>query len=162
MIPRQAQTHVPTSRSGRTLWCGPFAIATISRTDYDAAYDAAKAVSGKDVVRGLGVSKMWPAIYRLCGKTFDAHEEFSGRGRPPGNWIGDDGKSVSFGQDARPTFAAWLKTRDRKRVYLVHVSHHYVVVAGDRVIDNQMKDWTPVSKSKHRRRRVENVWRIAD
>ena len=61
-----------------------------------------------------------------------------------------------------PTLAAWLKTRDRKKTYLVNITGHYIVVSGDKTIDNQSGEWQPQRsrKSKHRRKRVGYAWEI--
>ena len=54
----------------------------------------------------------------------------------------------------------WLKTRDRKKTYLVNITGHYIVVSGDKTIDNQSGEWHSVRKSKHRRKRVGYAWEI--
>lgn len=148
---RRLQAHVPApTRSSRALWCGPYAVAVLGRTDYDTAFEDIRALLGvKRLQRMYGTDLMAaltrPGWYRVAAK-----ETFRGRGVAPGMRSADGTRR----SDARPTFAAWLRTRDRKAVYLVILSHHFVVVAGDRVIDNQMLAWTSVAASKHRRTRV--------
>lgn len=57
------------------------------------------------------------------------------------------------------TLARWLKVHKRdSRPYLVFASHHFLVVKGRKIFDNQFMDGIWLRKYTHRRMRVKNVY----
>lgn len=145
----QARTPSPAIH-GQHFWCGPWAVAALARKPYVEAYEACQAVSGRDCVQTMPFWQVTEALERLAPDLrLEEPVRFKGRGLPPGMT-----PCPGTPADERPTLAAWLRKRDRKSAYLVMITGHFIVVAGDRVIDNQMKVWTSVRASKHRRARV--------
>ena len=144
MLPRTAQSHTPlrTSKSRHT-WCGPYAAAVFLRQHYDAAYDACLQFTYRGKITGMSNSLM-KVVMGANGIQMTFHYK-----REIGSYARDNA-----------TLAAWLKTRDRKKTYLVNITGHYIVVSGDKTIDNQSGEWHSVRKSKHRRKRVAYAWEI--
>jgi hypothetical protein len=58
----------------------------------------------------------------------------------------------------RVTLARWLKIQKRDpRPYLIFASHHFLVVKGRKIFDNQFIDGVWLRKYTHRRMGVKNV-----
>ena len=144
MLPRTAQAHTPlrTSKSRHT-WCGPYAAAVFMRQHYDAAYEVCLCHTFRGKITGMS-NKLMKTVMGANGIYMTLH------------YCRDVG---SYARQ-NPTLAAWLKTRDRKKTYLVNITGHYIVVSGDKTIDNQSGEWHSVRKSKHRRKRVGYAWEI--
>ena len=154
---RRLQSHTPDpTASGRTMWCGPYAVAVLSRASYDAAFEDIRRLLGVKRLQGMHDRDLVAAITRPGLYRIAERARFRGAGRVPGMSY----RANAAPREDRPTFAGWLRTRDRQQAYLVCLNGHYLVVAGDRVIDNQMKTWTPVGASRHRRVRVREAWRL--
>lgn len=60
-------------------------------------------------------------------------------------------------------FMRWLKRQERwsaKKVYLINVTGHYVVMKGIKLFDNRNPEGVFFGKYNHRRWRVKHVWEI--
>lgn len=61
------------------------------------------------------------------------------------------------------TFAQWCRRRtaeERQHAYLVLVTNHFVAVRGDWFADTGARTPIPLHTAKHKRTRVQRVWRI--
>ena len=163
ITPAKVRRPVPPVAEGRLAWCGPFAAAVLLRETYAAAYDRCRAQVARStyagardrasVITGM-LQRDLEAVLIGGGLKVAGRETFRGRGAMPGF------KVPAYHRDPRPTLAAWLKTRDRSALYLVNVTGHYLVVAGDRTIDNQVGAWVSVRETRSRRARVVAAWRL--
>ena len=160
---RKLQRHTPQPTClRRNTWCGPYAVAAITGFDYDQAYDACLLASRSKRILVMSAFGVWSTLKELWPTLDYDRQEIFDQNIDGSNEIRDftTGKSL-IEYNTRPTFTQWLRTRDRKSAYLVTLTRHYVVVAGDRVIDNHMLRWTNLGSSLHRRTRVRRVWRLA-
>ena len=63
----------------------------------------------------------------------------------------------------QPTFAKWLREREnRNELCIVYLTNHFVVVKGNKMIDNTTMKPTFIRQSPHRRSRVIQYWVIGD
>jgi len=146
------------AKKGRT-WCGPYALATVSQLSYESALDVFKRVTGRERISGVWNSEMDKALHILGAlqrfsvtcHDYDTHSVF----------VVENGvmrmKPLTLNQ--------WYKRRkDKGGLYLLNVSRHYVVVNGNKIIDNQKPEWTTFYKRKgkgsYKRAHVHRVWKI--
>ena len=155
-----SRKFTPAPRKGfRTNWCGPYAMAAILHTTYEnaeALYRQEEGDMAPADIRGTVPAIVVSALGRaglFTTVAFDPLDVVEAR------LVGD---TTYMGVSRPPTLAQWLREwrQDKAATYLVQVTGHWVVVGGRQVIDNHMKTWTAEGKSKHRRRRVQKVWRV--
>jgi hypothetical protein len=129
----------PTSASGRTLWCGPYAIAVIFGTDYDTAYKKTLRSVNKRLmkrsrwawkktrIQGLGNMAMERVIRTRYKKFIFANVE------------------------RKPTLKNYLDHLRPNRLYVVNVTGHYVLINTKdwTISDNQLGQWVPVNETTH-------------
>lgn len=118
--------------------CGPAAIAAITGKPVSEVKERVYSVKGKRYICGMS-----PALVRKTLATFGYSSE------------------LSFTPD-KPTFAAWLASRDNpEELCLVELTGHFVVVQGQMVVDNHTKRPVAVKDAPWRRKRVKAVCRIS-
>jgi len=63
----------------------------------------------------------------------------------------------------RPTLAAWLRERDdRSQLVIIHLTNHYVVVKGNKLIDNHTIHPVSIKDAPHGRCKVYAVYQLAE
>lgn len=66
-----------------------------------------------------------------------------------------------IGPVPRPQLRSWLATReDPAALYIVNITHHYIVVHGDQMFDNRFHLGKPLEKCPYLLRRVVNAWMV--
>jgi hypothetical protein len=138
--------------SKRVKWCGPYALATLTRCTYTEAVDLIRTYRGErgytDSGRRRPVKSV--AIQELSGILGKNEDEFLFRGSGY----------------AYPTLTQWLhgplsQPRDVWTQYLVLVTGHFIVVAGDLWTDNWCDGaWYPLSECPYKRKRVRGYVRV--
>lgn len=151
-----------TSPEGRTLWCGPFAVAMLTGLDYDSAYRAcqkdakrvakAKALAAADE-QGYSVVDPVPepditwtyphqvdrVLRSLGARVSDVHESQG----PIGGW---------------PTLIRFVREQTEPgKCYLIHLASHWLVVQ-DGIMYHGIHDPMPVEEAPRYRRAKVEMW----
>ena len=125
---------------GRNNYCGPCALAYVLKTDSDSAAALLRKVSGKRSIRGVSNGHLTEAI-----------------------WVAGVRTRLAFpiGNVPHPQLRRWLSTReDPAALYIVNITHHYIVVHGNQVFDSRFHLGKPLEKCPYLLRRVVNAWRV--
>ena len=89
----------------RKTWCGPYAIAVVCGTEYEPAYQVAKAVRGKRHAKGITVTQM----IKSCKK------------------LGVTGVNKKL--DKKMKLSKWLDQHTLpNKVYVVNTTRHFIIV----------------------------------
>jgi hypothetical protein len=150
-------TQTKVNRKGNR-YCGPLVIAAITGKSTAEAAASLRRITGREsAVKKVRHDEL---IATLSALGFVMRRMTIPRrvadvpmfGRKVRKWIG-------------PTLTEWLRTgRDRQHEnspYIVHVSHHYLLVKGRKMIDTFTDgEWTWLREAPHRRKRVLSAWRI--
>lgn len=131
------------SPSNRKHWCGPSALAAITGLNYMAALGVFQNIRGPNrvgrtaAIMGVHNPEMMRALTRAGYRT----------------------QEIGFARGA--TLARFLRERtdeQRSSTILVNAGHHYVVVKGNKGIDNKTKTPVFISKMPGRRMRMARAW----
>lgn len=145
------KTPLPT-QGKRKNWCGPYALAVIAGVNYDDAYDSCARYKNRLRRKRLGRlanRKPYKRKVGVIGFGNKAFEIVSKRLKAP----------VAF-EACQPMALSRLADHLKPNsLYVVNVTRHYVVVDTHdwTVIDNQTKQWEPITECKHRRKTCRNV-----
>jgi hypothetical protein len=60
----------------------------------------------------------------------------------------------------QPTLAQWLKTRDKKGLYMLNITGHYIVVKGRKIFDNCYTHGIWAKQYDHQQSHVRAGWKI--
>tara|TARA_R100001082_G_scaffold110148_2_gene89176 strand:- start:2984 stop:3496 length:513 start_codon:yes stop_codon:yes gene_type:complete len=140
------QKHTPEGRAitdwhgkQRITWCGPYAIATVSGTAYEPAYQAAKRARGKRHAKGI-----------TCRNLKDACASLGVNG----TW-----KMLSKKRALRKFIEESLMPNE---VYVVNITKHFIVIDTRdwTTIDNQSLGWCAVENSKHKNKMVHGYFKV--
>jgi hypothetical protein len=134
---------------GHNSYCGPSALAYLTRTDPDYAAAQFRKWSHKRSIKGVSNSLMLFTLRMLGFKPFEAVPRSL---RPIDNtrW-----PSVRY-----PTFKQWWLSTEEEAVYLVNITGHYIVLDGLRVYDNRFREGQAFHVCPYLNRRVKAAWRI--
>ncbi len=125
---------------GRNNYCGPCALAYVLGSDPGSAAALLRRMSGKRSIRGVSNSLLMQAIWAAGVKTRLAFPIIP---------------------VPRPQLRSWLATReDPAALYIVNITHHYIVVHGDQMFDNRFHLGKPLEKCPYLLRRVVNAWMV--
>jgi hypothetical protein len=127
----------------RRTWCGPYVVAAVCKTDYETAYQTFRKVTGKRHVAGTSRSEMRAAL-----------SEF---GVESGKFVWCCVKSE------RKRLHAFVREQLDKKLYVVHVANHWVLVDGrDFTITDSWTagEWKHITDSRHKNRLVKGYWPI--
>lgn len=134
------QTEPFTIPYGRNNYCGPCALAYVLGSDPDSAAALLRRISGTRSIRGVSNSLLIAAIRAAGVKTRLA---------------------FPIGDVPRPQLRSWLATReDPAALYIVNITHHYIVVNRDQMFDNRFHLGKPLEKCPYLLRRVVNAWMV--
>lgn len=122
----------------KNRFCGPSAISSITGVSTECAAAWVKKLCNKKVVKGMYNGEMKNAL----------------------NHFGVDYsyRNINYTKE-QTTLFRWLKNADVKKVYLLVVGHHYVVVTGGFVFDN-IYGVAPISETKHKKKKVKQIFEI--
>jgi hypothetical protein len=126
---------------GRNDYCGPVALAYLTRTNPDVAAAALRAVCGRQAIRGIESVFMIIAMTRQGYKAYSASKPYS--------WI-----------ETKEMFRDWLKSHCSDAEYLVNITGHYIVVHNGLYFDNHCHLGKTLDCCPYLRRRVVKAWRI--
>jgi len=122
----------------RMTWCGPYALATVAKLEYEQAYQSIKKIVRKRHVKGVSVETLTKAMddYGVIG---------------PWTVL-----------PKRQKFINHVKKMEDNCLYVVLVSKHYFIVdtRDMTAIDNQTLEWTPVDEFKHKNKQVQRYFKI--
>lgn len=127
------------------LWCGPAAIAAVTGEPTSRAVREIKAVRAAYGNDAGPIKGTWPSeVARAIGRI-----------RP--TW----GIEVVYFDRVRMTFSQWRNHRRRSdRVYIVAITGHFLAVAGNKLMDDNNREWIPVSEYHKQRAIVRKVIQI--
>jgi len=158
---RRVQSHTPKINPRRNYWCGPYAMAVLTNTSYEEGLT--QVWKHDPTSRSIGMVRgVWNSTMQKALKTFFKCKRIANRQQIATGyniWESEEWMDA-VGNDKVPTLARWLKTRNRRTVYLINITGHYIVVAGDKWIDNNTKRWQSINVCKYRKKRVQNVFPI--
>ena len=123
----------------RITWCGPYAIAVVCGTEYEPAYQVARAVRGKRHAKGITVTQM----INSCKK------------------MGVTGVNKKL--DKKMKLSKWLDQHTLpNKVYVVNTTRHFIIVDTRdwTTIDNQEPEWKAVTASKHINKMVHGYFMV--
>ena len=126
--PKRRQIVYCDTGIARKTWCGPYAIAVVCGTEYEPAYQVARAVRGKRHAKGITVTQM----INSCKK------------------MGVTGVNKKL--DKKMKLSKWLDQHTLpNKVYVVNTTRHFIIVDTRdwTTIDNQEPEWKAVTASKH-------------
>ena len=124
---------------GRNNYCGPCALSYVLKTDPDSAAALLHHVNGKRRIRGVSNGHLIQAVW-----------ESGVRSR----------LAFPIGNVPHPQLRHWLPTReDPAALYIVNITHHYIVIHGNQVFDNRFHLGKSLEKCPYLLRRVVNAWR---
>ena len=126
--PKRRQIVYCDTGIARKTWCGPYAIAVVCGTEYEPAYQVARAVRGKRHAKGITVTQM----INSCKK------------------MGVTGVNKKL--DKKMKLSKWLDQHTLpNKVYVVNTTRHFIIVDTRdwTTIDNQQPEWKAVTASKH-------------
>jgi hypothetical protein len=128
-----------------TLWCGPYAIATVMGISYEDADALVREVRRRNGWKGEGRKTV--GMYQH-GMSAALDAVWVDQYRPPHTRKG-----------RRPTFAAWQRSR-KPGLYVLNVTGHFIVCDGPWVIDQSGKRHH--TEYEHRRQQVRMVWQVKE
>lgn len=120
------------SPAGRTLWCGPFAVAVLTGTDYDSAYEDFLAVERRAARRAIMAQGVmgWPPepadVDAVMPKDVDATYPVQ-----LARALQQRGVRVSFNvpQDPAPTLLRFVREQTIfEHTYIIHCGGHWLTV----------------------------------
>jgi len=133
-------------------YCGPAALAYVTRTDPKYAAKVLREVSGRRAIIGVRAYEMTEALKHLgLGyKAMTIADRIVSRRRTNGCRL------------IPQSLCQWLDTfqPNADEEFIVNVTGHYLVIHGERYYDNGCHLGKPVSACPHLRKRVKNAWRI--
>ncbi|MHB1743774.1 MAG: hypothetical protein ACYCRE_03265 [Acidobacteriaceae bacterium] len=134
---RSRDLHHPV-RAQQLLWA--IALAYVLKTGPDSAAALLRKVSGKRSIRGVSNGHLTEAICAAGVRTRLA---------------------FPIGNVPHPQLRRWLSIReDPAALYIVNITHHYIVVHGNHVFDSRFHLGKPLEKCPYLLRRVVNAWRV--
>lgn len=144
----------PSRGKGKRYYCGPFAICAITGKPYETSVKPA-----------INDYRNRPLHLGILGMT---NGQVQGVLRQYGYWLDREflhtNKYDREDYDGKvPTLAHWMRKRkgyQLKSLYLVEVTHHYVLVQGRKFIDNHTEKPVFIRQAPHRRARVRRVWEV--
>ena len=125
--PKRRQIVYCDTGIARKTWCGPYAIAVVCGTEYEPAYQVARAVRGKRHAKGITVTQM----INSCKK------------------MGVTGVNKKL--DKKMKLSKWLDQHTLpNKVYVVNTTRHFIIVDTRdwTTIANQEPEWKAVTASK--------------
>ncbi len=129
-----------TTRKAHT-WCGPYALALVSGLTYDQVY--------KKLLRNANAQlhRFQPRIKYLTGVGLELMERVSKTVKCKFEFTRVKGK---------PTLNQFMNELRPNRIYVIHVTRHYLVVDTSdwTVCDNQIQRWVSLPDYKYRLSRV--------
>lgn len=134
--------HVPPKRTPG-WYCGPFALAVLSGFSFEKIRAIINHHKGRRPNTGIRRISNEQLILSARDIGFEL-KEFR-----------------QFSSVSRPTLAAYVQNRsydERLIPLLVWITRHYVIIHGERFIDNHTKDWVDINKAPWRRKRVIAVY----
>ena len=134
--------YVPPKRTPG-WYCGPFALAVLSGLSFEKIRAIINHHKGRRTNAGVRITTNEQLILSAKDVGFEL-KEFR-----------------HFSSTSRPTLAAYVKSRsydERSIPLLVWVTSHYVIIHGERFIDNHTKEWVDINKTPWRRKRVITVY----
>ena len=121
--------------AGGHLWCGPAAVATVTGHPTSRVLETAKRLTGREAIKSMHV-------HEVC----DTVRELGFPGSFTVSWRG-----------SRPTFTQFRKgrsPRERRTPLILLISTHFVVLAGNRLVDSSYMDPIFATDYHHPRWRV--------
>ena len=137
--PKRRQIVYCDTGIARKTWCGPYAIAVVCGTEYEPAYQVARAVRGKRHAKGITVTQM----INSCKK------------------MGVTGVNKKL--DKKMKLSKWLDQHTLpNKVYVVNPTRHFIIVDTRdwTTIDNQEPEWKAVTASKHINKMVHGYFMV--
>lgn len=134
---------------GSNSYCGPAALAYITRTDPDTAAYRFRKASGKRAIRGV-TNRLMLTVLADLGVRFTYAVPISlSRYNPR-----------LFNRVGTGTLKQWWLSTETEGLYLINITGHYIVLDGWRVFDNMHRNGISVHTCPYLRRRVKAAWRI--
>jgi len=123
----------------RRTWCGPYVVAATLNTDYETAYQTFRKLTGKRHVAGTSAYQLQSVL-----KSFGVKTSYSRSSK-------------------RRRLHAFVREQLDKKLYVVHVANHWVLVDGrDFTITDSWTagEWKHITDSRHKNRLVKGYWSI--
>ena len=127
--------HIPETRqvtdsagNWRKTWCGPYAVATICKTDYETPYQIIRKLRKKRHAKGVSMENMVAACHKL----------------------GFRGNYVKLKKRRKMQYFC-KEGLQKNQLYIVEVQKHVVVLDTKnwKLIDNQTTEWIEPEKSRY-------------
>jgi len=159
--------HSVTRLNGSRTWCGPAALSAITGWPVEKAVEKIKQTRWKQTketasffgrsvddykdpfraVKGVSCATMGTALY-MAGYRVKTLERYGL-------------KPDAVPPSKQPSLAFWFRKRaDRNAMCLVNVTGHFIVVKGNKFVDNCYVEPTFISKAPHRRVKVRHVYKV--
>ena len=156
-------TNTLSGKQGQ-IWCGPYALATVSGVPYQEAYE-----KGNDIAKCVRQDKHWSRgrsfTARAVGGMTNEEMQLTARERLDlelGDWKRVEKSKYESSAAKSVTLGRLDFYIPPMRLFIVEISGHYVTVDTRdwTVICNNVQQWTPLKDSKFSRRKVVKVCRV--
>jgi hypothetical protein len=133
---------------GSNTYCGPAALAYVTRTTPDESARHLRRVGNKRSIRGVSNTLLLKTLTDLGVRYSDAG--------PRVCYTSGTGRQLR----EKPTFKQWWLGTDKGTEYIVNITGHYIVLHNDVVFDNRFHLGKALHLCPYLRRRVRMAWRI--
>lgn len=133
---------------GSNTYCGPAALAYVTRTHPDVAAGHLRRVGNVRAIRGVANSLLLKTMTDLGVRYSDAG--------PRVYFTASTGRQFR----EKPTFKQWWLGTKKDAEYIINITGHYIILHNDVVFDNRFHLGKPLHQCPYLRRRVKMAWRI--